>query len=270
MADVWLAVGHLLVVDGQGPIAGASGTLHLSSDTGGENPLPLTDPNGTTIPLAVSDDDGVLQPCRALVPEGTGVLVWRSGSRQSHVPVWQGMVDATASSAADAATARQAAEMAAAAAITAAGQASGITGAPTVWPTSFPPSGHAHPSTDLRRQDGTSPLSATVRSLLDATDPAGARAAIGASNLVLGASGSTAMPGDAAYLKGETYSRAEVDALVVGGGGGGGLTALAKVAGAWVERPVRLLLGAPPAPTTAEVPEIAGTIDLLVLTPELT
>lgn len=78
-----------------------------------------------------------------------------------------------------------------------------IEGAPTVWPSTFPPSSHSHPVDDLR--NGTATLATPVVSLLKSLDQAAARAAIGAgtgngtSNLTLGTSATTAMPGNRVF-----------------------------------------------------------------------
>lgn len=69
-------------------------------------------------------------------------------------------------------------------------------------PSTFPPSAHSHPTSQLQ-------VTATVKSLLDATDMQTARAAIGAgtgngtSDLQLGNTGTTAAPGNHAHVAGQ-------------------------------------------------------------------
>jgi hypothetical protein len=74
-----------------------------------------------------------------------------------------------------------------------------IAGAPSVWPDTFPASAHNHPASQI--SDATT----VGKSLVTAVDQAAARAAIGAgtgngtSNLVLGATATTAAPGNHAH-----------------------------------------------------------------------
>jgi hypothetical protein len=78
-------------------------------------------------------------------------------------------------------------------------QAAGITGAPSVWPSAFPALAHTHVVSQL------TDASTVGRAVMSAADAQAARAAIGAgtgngtSNLTLGATSTTAMPGDRSF-----------------------------------------------------------------------
>lgn len=76
---------------------------------------------------------------------------------------------------------------------------SGIAGAPSTWPSAFPPSGHTHTAAEIFN------ASTVGRNVITAVDAQAARAAIGAgtgngtSNLVIGSTGTTAMPGNRSF-----------------------------------------------------------------------
>lgn len=236
-------------------------------DSAFASPLQVWDPAGVSLGASVTATVyGDVPPYVLNVP----FAVARSGSWSTPVASHRGVREA-AEAARDAALAAQAAAETA----LAGGGGSGIVGAPASWPQSFPPSGHSHASTDLRRSDGSSALASPVASLLNAVDAQAARAAIGAgtgsgtSNLQLGTTPGTAA--EATHLHPQYRTEQQVLDLIAANGGGGGAgntVAVVRTSGAYATPPssypagtVRTAYGSVP-PTYGSTPGVV--LDLYV------
>lgn len=192
---------------------GLSGSVYASEANAASQTSPLSIVVAGGVPTTTIAVSPIGQ-----IPEFTvadRIEVWWSsgGGVVVHLVSFQGLRDlmasleSSAAASASAAAAAQAAAEAAAAGSSGTGSATwtGITGKPAT----FPPSSHSHTRSEI--SDSTT----VGRAVLGAVDPQAARAAIGAgtgngtSNLVLGSTGSTAMPGNRIFSDAEITANAK-------------------------------------------------------------
>lgn len=209
--------------DSGGIARNAVGQVYATTDTTFATPLPVTGLAGDTLANLTTSASGFIPSFRV---EDQLVVVWKSGPYEIPLISISGVIARLEAQLAASLAAQEAAEAAAGlSALPAAASdgdvvtynagawvalpppsgGAGIDGAPAIWPETFPPSAHTTLISELRKGSTASALAAAVVSLLNATDGATARAAIGAgtgngtSDLTLGNLGTQAMPGNRAF-----------------------------------------------------------------------
>lgn len=273
---------YFLAVDNNGvPVGGADFTLYAAASGG--LPSPMYDMNGSPIGHITSNANGTCGRFRADIDQGyldNGTL--RLPIASTAVMNSRAQATAAQSSAAASATAAQQSATSAqqSASYAASLQTSGITGAPSTWPSTFPPSAHSHPASQI------SDASAVGRQVMTAADQQSARAAIGAgtgngtSNLTLGTTSSTAAPGNHVHtasavgftptggITATDVQAAIVQAASTGGSstGGGDVKNVYYVSGAYEALPAapdpgwRLIVYHGPTPPSPPVSSAYGSI----------
>lgn len=191
-------------------VPNAVADVYAITDTGFATPLDLTDVSGSPLANLKASSTGVFPPFRVISGE-TQVLARTSSGIVTPMTSVFGQHGAAAQAAtADAETAADSAAASAAAAAASAQQAvlaaqsaggggtsgSGIIGAPSVWPSTFPPSPHTHTASQISDATVIGRTVMTAATQQAARDAMGAGTGNGTSNLTIGTTSTTAAAGN--------------------------------------------------------------------------